>query len=111
MYKTIVNPKTNRQVNINTRLGRRILKRYYSHYIESKNARQQAGSAVPAILAVVAIGKLGYYYFYPPPLNITQDITDLNSLSYLKNHYPALAKQINEQIVYANQIMKTILIN
>ena len=30
MYSKIVNPKTNRKVNINSKLGKNILKNYYS---------------------------------------------------------------------------------
>ncbi len=108
MYQIIVNPVTNRKVQINTRLGRKVLKNYYSHYQLTKNNHQQGGAGLPALLAIVAVGKLGYYYFYSPQLRDYQDISDLNELSYLERHHPDLAKKIKQEIKNAEEVMKEI---
>lgn len=108
MYQTIVNPVTNRKVQINSRLGRKVLKNYYSHYQLTKNNHQQGGAGLPALLTIVAVGKLGYYYFYPPQLRDHQDISDLNKLSYLEQHHPDLAKKIKQEIKNAEKVLKEI---
>ena len=97
MYKYIVNPHTNRQVQINSRLGKKLISNYNKH----RDNILYGGIGVMPIILIISIGNIGYYYLKTNVSNSDGSLEELNEMGYLKANYPKLASQLENTIQQA----------